>query len=90
MQGFAGDQVTAGEVGDGQRIAIAAIGEHELALVVRAPQLIGLDRARECGALSPVASAGNSSEGPASALRFHLRAWSSPRDFGRLVCFPSD
>ena len=34
---FAGDEVTAGEVGDGQRIAIAPIGEHELALVVGAP-----------------------------------------------------
>jgi len=42
VQGFAGDQVTAGEVGDGQRIAIAAIGEHELALVIGAPQIIGL------------------------------------------------
>ncbi len=32
--------VAAGEVADGERIAIAAIGEHELTLVVRTPQII--------------------------------------------------
>ncbi len=42
MQGFAGNQITAGEVGDSQWIAIAAVCEHELALVVGAPQVIGL------------------------------------------------
>src|SRR5271168_4213456 len=47
LQGFAGNQVTAGEVGDGQRIAVAAIGQHELALVVGAPQIIGLIAGRQ-------------------------------------------
>src|SRR5262245_26751568 len=35
-QGFAGDEIAAGEVADGQRIAITPVGEHELALVVGA------------------------------------------------------
>jgi hypothetical protein len=47
LQGFAGNQVTAGEVGDSQRIAVAAIGQHELALVVGAPQIIGLIAGRQ-------------------------------------------
>src|SRR6266704_6639809 len=47
LQGFAGNQVTAGEIGDGQRIAVAAIGQHELALVVGAPQIIGLIAGRQ-------------------------------------------
>ena len=47
LQGFAGNQVTAGEVGDRQRIAVAAIGQHELALVVGAPQIIGLIARRQ-------------------------------------------
>ena len=45
-QGLAGEQVAAGEVGDGQRIAVAPVGEHELALVVGAPQIVGRDAAR--------------------------------------------
>jgi len=53
------NQITACKVGDGQRIAVAAVGEHELALVVGTPQLIGLGRARERGALGPVASSGS-------------------------------
>ena len=40
-QGFAGEQVAAGEVADGERVTVAAIGEHELAFVVGAPQLVG-------------------------------------------------
>jgi len=57
LQGFAGNQVTAGEVGDGQRIAVAAIGQHELALVVGAPQIIGLIAGRQrraSGFVAPV------------------------------------
>jgi len=38
---LAGDQIAAGEVGDRQRIAIAPIGEHDLTLVIGAPQIIG-------------------------------------------------
>jgi hypothetical protein len=41
MKGFTGAEVTAGEVGDGQWIAVAAIGQHELALGVGTSQLIG-------------------------------------------------
>jgi len=59
MQGFAGNEVAAGEVGDGQRIAISSVGEHELALVVSTPQLIRLDGSRERGALGPVPSPGS-------------------------------
>ena len=35
-EGFTTDQVAAGEVSDGERIAVAPIGEHELALVIMA------------------------------------------------------
>ena len=34
------EQITAGAVGDGQRVAVAAIGQHELALVISAPQIV--------------------------------------------------
>ena len=44
-QCFAAQQLAASEVGDGQRVAIAPIGEHELALVVGAPQIVGLESA---------------------------------------------
>ena len=40
-QRLAGEQVAAGEVADGERVAVAPIGEHELALVVGAPQVVG-------------------------------------------------
>ena len=56
---LAGDEIAAGEVGDGQRIAISPIGKHELALVIGTPQFIRLGRARQCSALSPVASSGS-------------------------------
>src|SRR5437899_2346733 len=39
-QGFAADQVATGKVADGERVAIAPIGEHELAFVVGAPQIV--------------------------------------------------
>src|ERR1043166_5751946 len=54
-EGFAGEQVSAGKVGDRQRIAIAPIGEHELALVIGAPQLIRLVRKGERGSLRSLA-----------------------------------
>src|SRR5580704_6651631 len=41
-QCLATQQVAAGEVGDGQRVAIATIREHELALVIDAPQIVGM------------------------------------------------
>src|SRR6185437_609829 len=53
---LASDQVAAGEVGDGQRIAIAAVSEHELALVVGAPQIIGLSGMGKGGSVGSVAS----------------------------------
>ena len=55
-QRLAGEQIAAGEVGDRQRIAVAPIGEHELALVVGAPQLIGLVGRRQRRARRPVAA----------------------------------
>ena len=54
---FAGQQIAAGEVGDGQRIAVAPVGEHELALVVGTPEVIGLAGLRERGALGAMAPA---------------------------------
>ena len=49
----------AGEVCDGQRIAVSPIGKHELTLVVGAPQFIRLGGARERRALGPVTSSGS-------------------------------
>src|SRR5206468_9093904 len=42
-ESLAADQVTAGEVGDGERVAVALIGEHELTLVIGAPQIVWHD-----------------------------------------------
>ncbi len=56
-QGLALQQIAAGKVGDGERVAVAAIGEHELALVIRAPQGIGLVGPAERRALRPRAAA---------------------------------
>ncbi len=42
------DEVTTGEVGDREPIAIATIGKHELALVIGAPEIIRLGRDRQC------------------------------------------
>ena len=41
-QRLAGQQVAAGMIGDGQRVAVVMIAEQELALVIRAPQFIGM------------------------------------------------
>ena len=43
-QRVTGNQIPAREVGDRQRIAVPPIGEHELALVVRTPERVRLDR----------------------------------------------
>ena len=51
---LAGEEIAAGEVGDRQRIAIASVGEHELALVVGAPQIIGLAGKGKRRSLRPV------------------------------------
>jgi hypothetical protein len=56
-QRLAGQQVEAGEVGDRRRVAVAPVAEHELALVVGAPQRIRFGQPRERrggrGAASP-------------------------------------
>src|SRR6266540_582215 len=49
-------RIARGEVGDGERVAIAFVGEHELALVVGAPQIVGVGRLRQGRALRLVAS----------------------------------
>jgi hypothetical protein len=54
-QRLAGEQVAAGKVAHGERVAIAPIGEHELALVVGAPQSIGVQGLGQGRALSPIA-----------------------------------
>src|ERR1700686_2336909 len=51
LEGFAAQQVATGEVGHGQGIAVATIREHELALVIGAPQIVGTIRSGEAGAL---------------------------------------
>jgi hypothetical protein len=51
-QRLASNEVATGEVADSQWVAVAAIGEHELAFVVGAPQIIGHARLRQAGALS--------------------------------------
>ncbi|MCH8250661.1 MAG: hypothetical protein IH913_13775, partial [Proteobacteria bacterium] len=54
-EGITGDQISAGVVGDRQRVAVAAVGEHELALVIGTPQLVGISDMRQRGALRFVA-----------------------------------
>jgi hypothetical protein len=49
-QGLTREQVAGREIRDGQRIAVPAIAEHELAFVVGAPKGVGVGRARELGA----------------------------------------
>src|SRR5579871_1342573 len=41
LQGIAAQQVPARRVGDGEGVTIALVGEHELALVIGAPKIIG-------------------------------------------------
>src|SRR5207244_12293879 len=52
---LAGEEIAAGKVCERERIAIASVGEHELALVVGAPQVIGLHWLGVRGSLRPVA-----------------------------------
>ena len=52
---LAGEQVATDEVGDGERVAVAMVGEHELALEVGAPELVRLAGPGEGCALSLVA-----------------------------------
>src|SRR5882672_8344485 len=47
VQCVAADQVAAREVSDGERIAVALVGEHELALVVRTPKIVRRGGSRE-------------------------------------------
>src|ERR1700675_4646942 len=51
-QGCAGEQKTAGVIGDCQRIAVLPISEQELALIVGAAQLVGPLAQRQSGSLS--------------------------------------
>ena len=55
-QRLAAEQIAAGEVADGERVAVAAIGEHELAFVVGAPQVVGWQRPGQRRALRLVAA----------------------------------
>ncbi len=51
---LAGEQIAAGKVGDRKWIAIAPVGEHELALVIGAPQIVGLAGKGKCRSLGSV------------------------------------
>ncbi len=42
------DEVATGEVGDGERIAVSTVCEHKLALLIGAPEIVGLSGDREC------------------------------------------
>src|SRR5206468_7963946 len=55
-ESLAAEQIAAGKVANGERIAVAAIGEHELAFVVGAPQIIGPQGLRQRRALSSIAA----------------------------------
>jgi hypothetical protein len=55
-QSLTAQEIAAGEVADGERVAVAPIGEHELALVVGAPQIVGVQRPGQGRALGLVAS----------------------------------
>ena len=46
-QRFTANQIPAGEIGDGERKAIAPIAELKFTLEVRTPQRVGLQRTRE-------------------------------------------
>jgi hypothetical protein len=55
-EGLTANQIAAREVCDRERIAVALIGEHELALVIGAPQIIWRARLGERGSLRLVAA----------------------------------
>jgi hypothetical protein len=55
-EGLAGDEISACEVGDCERVAIAPVRQHELALVVGAPQRVGRKGLGKGRAFSPFAS----------------------------------
>jgi hypothetical protein len=46
-QRLTADEVTTGEVGDRERIAVATISKHGLALVIGAPEIVRLGRDRQ-------------------------------------------
>src|SRR5215469_11027372 len=45
-QGLAGQQITTGMIGHGQWVAVLMVAQQKLALVIRAPQLIGMSAER--------------------------------------------
>ena len=57
LQGLAQQQVTGGMVGDGQRIAVPAVAEFELTLVIGAPQFVGCHAGGKWGAAGAMARA---------------------------------
>src|SRR6202041_3058050 len=56
-EGFTGEQITAGVIGDGQRVAVLPIAQQELSLVIGAPQLIGSLAQRQGSSLSTTTQA---------------------------------
>jgi hypothetical protein len=58
------------EVGNRQRIAIAPIREHELAFVVRAPEIIGPCRRGQAGAFGVIASTASASSHQAVSVQY--------------------
>ena len=63
----AGNQVAAGEIGDSERVAVAPVGQHELAFVVGTPERVGFVGPRERGPFRAMTSA------PAAGVRPHAR-----------------
>jgi hypothetical protein len=78
------------QVGDGERITVATVGEHEFALIVGAPQLIGLSGKRECRSVCSVSRVLTRSTHPCRSVplialsratwRARISAWSEARE----------
>ena len=51
FHGFAQQQIARGMIGDRQRVTVALVGQHELALVIGAPQIVGAQPLRKGRAL---------------------------------------
>ena len=52
---LASEKITAGKISDGQGIAVTPVREHELALVIGAPQLVGFEGLGKGRSLRPMA-----------------------------------
>jgi hypothetical protein len=79
LEAFAGEQVAGALIGDGEGIAVLAVAEQELALVVGAPELVGRQGGGEgrAAGLVPLKDlvAGDPGDAELPAQRRHLLAF---------------